>query len=148
MELADLPKHFLSRSGAQCVWVAGEGAGHGKPDFNQECHSRVYAWSVGKTDGSSICSGLFSCFSRDLRSWLQGIRKVLSLQLSFEGSGMRFLSKARIFVVSAPVPVLGLISCVCRDRRRHQGIRTGVPAVDVRGFRIAWSVGRTDLCIL
>ena len=38
--------------------------------------------------------------------------EVLSLQLSFEGSGMRFLSKARIFVVSAPVPVLGLISCV------------------------------------
>ena len=42
--------------------------------------------------------------------------EVFSLHLSFEGSGMRFLSKARIFVMSAPVPVLGLISCVCRDR--------------------------------
>ena len=31
MELADLPKHFLSRSGAQCVWVAGEWAGHDMP---------------------------------------------------------------------------------------------------------------------
>ena len=31
LKLANLPKHFLSRSGAQCVWVAGEGSGHGKP---------------------------------------------------------------------------------------------------------------------
>ena len=104
MELADLPKHFLSRSGAQCVWVAGEGAGRGKIVVR----GFRFAWSVGKTDGSSFCSGLFSCLSCRSR-----------------------VPQVRIFVMSAPVPVLGLISCVCRDRRRHQGIRTGVPAVDV-----------------
>ena len=89
LKLANLPKHFLSRSGAQCVWVASEGSGHGKPKTLTGLHvvfrgkSVVrgfrYAWSVGKTDGSSFCSGLFSCLSWDLRNWLQEIRTRFSL---------------------------------------------------------------------
>ena len=60
----------------------------------QECRSRVSVCVVCWKDGR-LQFLLFSCL-RDLRSWLQEIR--LSLHLSFEGSGMRFLPKARIFV--------------------------------------------------
>ena len=70
LKLANLPKHFLSRSGAQCVWVAGEGSGHGKPKTLTGLHvvfrgkSVVrgfrFAWSVGKTDGS-CCSRVLEC---------------------------------------------------------------------------------------
>ena len=47
--------------------------------------------------------------------------------------------------MSAPDVGVGVVSRECRDHRwRHEGIRTRFLAVDVRGFRFAWSVGMTD----
>ena len=75
LNLANLPKHFLSRSGAQCVWVAGEGSGHGKPTSTGLHGKSVVrgfrnAISFKSTDlcfaGSCSCSGVdFVCLGTD-----------------------------------------------------------------------------------
>ena len=127
LKLANLPKHFLSRSGAQCVWVAGEGSGHGKPKTLTGLHvvfrgkSVVrgfrYAWSVGKTDGSSFCSGLFSCL---VGTSEVGSRKSVRGSLSaFVVRGFRnaisFKSTDLCYVGSCSCSGVDFV-CVCRDR--------------------------------